>query len=221
MNPKFLVADVETTGLDPEVDKIVEVAWCELTNDTGIVLDSEFDTLVNPERSIPCDSAGLTGIRSKDVEDSPVIADIDFPQEEVILISHNAPFDYSFLKDHMNIVGTMCTLLLSRRLLPGPENYKLSTLSCHCELPRQLSHRALADVRDCAGVIEYMCEGLSYDLNQMLAYHNDDVILEFCQVGRKWNGHLWSEVPKGYLVWLLGGDFDRDSVNTAKYWLNK
>lgn len=222
--PRWIVADVETTGVDPEIDKAVEVAWCELEEDTGVVLDSEFSSLIDPGRDVPCSAAAVNGLRSSYLREQqpPRIEEIEFPEGEIVLISHNTDFDYEFLKDHMNIVDTICTMKMARRLLPGLDNYKLATLSCYLNLPQQISHRALADVRDCCGVIDNLCDRQGFQLPQLLRYMKANVVLKFCQIGRKHVGELWSDVPKSYLQWILReGTFDSDTNYTARYWLGR
>lgn len=219
--PKWIVADVETTGLDPTIDKIVEVGWYEVDSDLGFVPGTEFSTLVNPNMHVSCGAAGVNGCRDSVIasENPPTIDEVEFPRGPVILVCHNIKFDYQFLKDHLDIVDTLCTLVLARRLIPGSDNYKLSTLSCHLDLPMQLSHRTKGDVLDCANLLIRMCEELDITLDEMLAYSKEEIILTYCRVGAKWNGHLWSEVDKGYLNWILRNDFDADSIRAAKYWL--
>jgi DNA polymerase III epsilon subunit-like protein len=223
MRPKWLVADVETTGLDTTVDKVTEVAWVELDDDLGYVPGTEFHSLVNPQRKTSCAAGGLSGIRDSliEAENPPTIDEIDFPKEGVVLITHNVKFDIEFLKPHLNVVDSMCTLVLARRLIPGSDDYKLSTLSCHLDLPYQLSHRAMGDVWDCGNLLVYMCEALDWTLNQMLDYYKKPVILDYCRVGRKWNGELWKNVDKGYLAWILREDFDEDTKRAARYWLGR
>lgn len=220
---KFLVADVETTGTDPKTDKIVELAWVEMTQDLEYVPGSEFSSIVNPERDIPCGAAGIHGIRNSVIEEEnpPTIDQIEFPDSPLVLVCHNIPFDVQFLSPHMNVVDTICTLQMSRRLIPGSDNHKLSTLSCYLDLPKQNSHEAMGDVWDCGNLLAFMCSELEWSLDDMLAYSKEDLILETCTVGKKWTGKPWSEVDSGYLRWILSNEFDPDTMNTARYWLKQ
>ncbi|MEN8210049.1 MAG: 3'-5' exonuclease, partial [Candidatus Fermentibacteria bacterium] len=87
---KYIIADTETTGLDAPIG-VCEVAWIEI--DENLETVSEFDSLLNPGCEIPCGAAGVHGIRTEDVQDSPAIEDITFPEGEVCLIAHNVAYD--------------------------------------------------------------------------------------------------------------------------------
>lgn len=222
MTPTWLVADVETTGLDPTVDKIVEIAWVEMDEDLGFVPDSEFSSLINPERSVSCVAAGVNGIRDSviEAENPPTIDEITFPSGEVILICHNLKFDYEFLKPYMNIVDGMCTYVLSRRLLPDAPEHKLQTLSCYCDLPYQLAHRAIGDARTTGLLLEYLCEGCEYSLEQMLEYYHSRFLFTRMPFG-KHKGEMMKDVPRSYLGWLSQQDLDVDTRATVDYWLRR
>lgn len=213
-NVGIYVLDFETTGLVEPID-IIEVAWAKIGLDLNVI--EEYQSLVNPRRDIPCDSSALSGIRTAMVQDSPFVEDIPFPKEESIIICHNAAYDEPLARPHMNIVGTICTLILARRVLPDAPSHSLATLSCYCDLSPQLSHRAYGDVRDTLGLLDYMLEGLGWDLPKVFDYVNTPVRLERFPWG-KHKGVEMEKVPYSYITWVINNatNIDRDLAYTIK-----
>jgi DNA polymerase III epsilon subunit-like protein len=147
-DPKILVLDTETTGVEGEIG-VVEIAWVELDpDDLSFIPDTEHLHLTNPLMPINCGAAGVHGIRDEDItDDLPTLADLEWPEGEVVLVCHNVKFDRPLVEEYLNIAGSLCTYLLSVRSLPDAPDHKLPTLGCYCDLPRNLAHRALGDVR--------------------------------------------------------------------------
>ena len=123
----FTVFDLETTGMSPVNDRIVEIAAMrvELTGEY-----SEFHTLINPGRLIPHAASRVHHITDDMVADSPRFQHIghDFLEfaRNSTLVAHNARFDLSFLQESLARTGlplwqgkTMDSLLLVRKLYPG------------------------------------------------------------------------------------------------------
>lgn len=148
----FVALDIETTGLNPAEDKIIEIGMAKI--DGGEVVDS-YSTLVNPCVKISDRITGITGITDEMVEGKPVISDIigdiiEFTQDMPIL-GHNVIFDYSFIKKAAVNAGLdfkksgIDTLKLSRRLLPDVEHKTLEYLCGHFGIDAGNSHRAYDD----------------------------------------------------------------------------
>ncbi len=95
----FAVIDLETTGGSFRYEKIIEVA---IVIFDGEKITKEYQTLVNPERSIPPFITRLTGISNEMVADSPkffeVAKQIVKLTEDQIFVAHNVNFDYNFLR---------------------------------------------------------------------------------------------------------------------------
>src|SRR5438045_8257722 len=117
----------------------------------------KFLARVNTETPIPRFLASLTGISNEMVKNAPVFAELapkwlDFVSDSV-LIAHNAPFDTSFLNHeisrvypgHRMVNPHLCTVLLSRRTVPGLINYRLDTVADHFSIPIFDRHRAGSD----------------------------------------------------------------------------
>lgn len=152
----FVVVDLETTGPKTPPSRVMEIGAYRVSR--GRIV-AEFQTLVNPESPIPPFISKLTGITSEMVSRAPVFAEIitawlDFAGEAVI-VAHDAPFDVRFLNHEIARVfpgqrmanAHLCTVNLSRRVLPGLTNYRLHTLAEHFDIPLHNRHRAAADAR--------------------------------------------------------------------------
>ena len=147
-----VVVDLETTGLDPKRDKIIEIGALKIRN--GQITDS-FCALVNPGRKLEQRIVEITGITDTELEDALYIEEIlpsflEFAGKDD-LMGHSVLFDYSFLK--RAAVNRNCsferngidTLRIARRHLAELESRSLPFLCRHFEIPHN-PHRALSDV---------------------------------------------------------------------------
>ncbi len=150
----FVVVDIEATGAKMPPNRIIELGAYRIRG--GRIVDN-FVTLVNPEISIPRFVGTLTGISNDMVKAAPLFAEVapkwlEFV-EDAVLIAHNAPFDTNFLNHeisrvypgHRMINPHLCTVTLSRRVLPGLANYRLDTVAEHFSISIVDRHRAGSD----------------------------------------------------------------------------
>jgi DNA polymerase-3 subunit epsilon len=153
----FIAFDLETTGIHPETDRIVEIGAVRFRNDEPAEI---FETLIHPGIPIPPQASAVNGITDEMVAEAP---DLAVKLEEFAdfcgarpLVAHNAPFDFKFVETAVNlgrlkaprgVVLDSCEL--ARRIVPGVLNYKLSTLIAHLHLPTGNFHRAVDDARCC------------------------------------------------------------------------
>ena len=150
----FVVFDLETTGAKTPPCRVTEIGAYKVQG--GTIVD-EFHTLVNPEMPIPFFITMLTGISDAMVKDAPKFADVadrflKFIGDSV-LVAHNAGFDMRFLNHEVSRlfddcrVGnpSICTVQLSRKLLPDVDNHKLKTLAEYFSVELVNHHRANAD----------------------------------------------------------------------------
>jgi ATP-dependent DNA helicase DinG len=149
--PRIYVAlDIETTGLDPERDTIIEVGAVKFRGEE--VLDT-FASLINPGRPIPYQIQHLTGITHEDVKDAPPLPAVlprlrrfvgDSP-----IVGHNVGFDLSFLRRHNLFLDNagIDTFELAGILLPHAARYSLSLLTETLGITLPATHRALDDAR--------------------------------------------------------------------------
>ena len=150
----FVVVDVEATGAKTPPNRLIELGAYRIRG--GRIVD-RFLQLINPEIPIPRFVASLTGISNEMVKRAPVFADVapmwlDFVSDSV-LVAHNAPFDTSFLNHeisrvypgHRMVNPHLCTVRLSRRVLPDIANHRLDTIADHFSIPIVSRHRAGSD----------------------------------------------------------------------------
>jgi DNA polymerase III subunit epsilon len=160
---EFVVVDLETTGGSPASCEITEIGAVRVRG--GEVL-GEFQTLVNPTRSIPAFIAVLTGITDAMVASAPPLetalpAFLEFSRGAV-LVAHNAPFDLGFLRAGCERLGLawpdpehLDTARLARRVLTRDEapDCKLASLARLFRAGTTPVHRALADARATVDVL--------------------------------------------------------------------
>ncbi len=157
----FVVFDLETTGAKCPPCRITEIGAFRVSN--GRIVD-EFHTLVNPESPIPAFITQLTGISDAMVADAPRFSEVsdnllDFIGHSV-LVAHNANFDMRFLNFEVSRVygnyrvgnDHLCTVQLSRKLLPGIPNHRLKTVAEHYEIRLDNHHRAKDDAHATAEI---------------------------------------------------------------------
>lgn len=149
----YISIDLETTGLNPKTDRIIEIGAVKVID--GVCQDT-FSSFVNPGRRLDNRIVELTGIRDKDLENAPPIEELltglwDF-LGELPLLGHSILFDFSFLKKaavNQKIQfekKAVDTLKLARKFLPELEHKNLDYLCEYYRIPHQ-AHRALEDAR--------------------------------------------------------------------------
>lgn len=158
---RYAIVDIETTGGLVKRDKITEIAI--VLHDGEKVID-QYQTLINPERSIPAFITGLTGITNDMVADAPlfceVAKDIVLRTEGAVFVAHNARFDYGFLREEFARLGyaytrkQLCTVRLSKKLLPQLKSHSLDSLIRYFSLKVDKRHRALDDALATAEVFK-------------------------------------------------------------------
>lgn len=147
----YVTIDLETTGLSPKYEKIIELGAAKIRN--GKVTDV-FSSFINPGKTLPERIVDLTGINESDVSQAPYIEEVleqflEFLGEDVLL-GHNLVFDYSFIKKaavNQKLVFDkqgIDTLKISRRFLTELESRKLEFLCQHYGIKLD-AHRALND----------------------------------------------------------------------------
>lgn len=148
----YSIIDIETTGGNPYRDKITEVAV--FVHDGQKVI-KEYTTLVNPERPIPPFITRMTGITDQMVEGAPkfyqIAKELVELTRDTVFVAHNASFDYNFIRNEFRSLGydylrnNICTVRLSRKLLPGRASYSLGKLCNDLKITINSRHRAAGD----------------------------------------------------------------------------
>ncbi len=148
----YAVIDVETTGKGIKDNRITEICIVLLRGSTVI---DKFTSLVNPECVISPFITGLTGIDNDMVRDAPKFYEIADRIIEMtngaIFVAHNVNFDFNVIKGEFRNLGynfirkKLCTVRLSRKLIPGMLSYSLGKLCSSLHIPLEGRHRAEGD----------------------------------------------------------------------------
>ncbi|WP_289244525.1 exonuclease domain-containing protein [Methylophaga sp. UBA678] len=148
----MILLDCETTGGRASRDRITEIGLIEIKDGE---VQSRWQSLINPGRPIPPWIHKITGIDDEMVADAPAFEDIAESLyqrlKNVILVAHNARFDYSFLKQEFKCAGydysakTLCSVKLSRRLFPQHQGHSLDKIIQRHQIAVKDRHRAMAD----------------------------------------------------------------------------
>lgn len=168
---KYAIVDIETTGGSVSNSKITEIAI--LLHD-GTKVTKRWSRLVNPEMSIPLHITALTGIDESMVDNQPTFAEL---AEEVyhllsdcVFVAHNVNFDYSFLRGQLAACGfiwnatKLCTVRLSRKLIPGLPSYSLGKLCNTVAIEIKDRHRAMGDAEATAKLFSMLLARDEQDL---------------------------------------------------------
>ena len=157
----YVVFDLETTGFNPEKNKIIEIGAVKIS---GGKITERFSEFVNPKEPIPFRITELTSIRDDMVMGAPDIEEI-LPRfmefcEGAIMVAHNAEFDMSFIIADCRRQGFPCdftyidTVALARYLLPNLSRYKLDTVAKALGVSLEHHHRAVDDAECTAHIFE-------------------------------------------------------------------
>ncbi len=164
----FAVVDLETNGLRPRSDRIVEVAVCQL--DAQAVLERSYATLVNPGGEVG--RTDIHGIRPEDVRGAPNFAEVAPQLWELlrgrVLVAHPASFDIPFLASELRRCGAMlpteavlCTGELARAYMLGGQSryqrgWRLQDCCRMAGIRIEGAHHALGDATATAKLLHYM-----------------------------------------------------------------
>lgn len=224
----IVIFDTETTGIDSEKDRLVEIA--------GVDIDRaypHFTTLVNPQRDIPPEARAIHHIGPADVEHAPDeqtslrsmlnhFGDVD------VLAAHNAKFDAGFVARIAPILSIpyICTYKCALTAWPDAPKHSNQVLrywlglALDAELPIDLfPHRALYDAIVTRGILAALLR--TYSVPDLIHISANPVLLKRMTFG-KHAGDLWSDIPYGYLKWVTSqSDMNEDVLFTARHWMRR
>lgn len=148
MSRIYVALDLETTGLSPEHDSILEIGAVKFRAER--VLET-WSSLVNPQRAIPYKIIQLTGITQEEVDNAPTFSSLTGSLSRFVgkcpVIGHNISFDLNFLKHQGLILKNpyIDTFELASILIPHASRYSLNQLAQALGISFQNQHRALED----------------------------------------------------------------------------
>lgn len=162
---KYIAFDVETTGLSPYNDRIVEVGAVIFKNKVPV---KSFGSLVNPNRLISPSVTKINHITNEMLAAAPSEEEVysklyDFMKEamdgQAIVCAHNAKFDMDFLSETFKRLGYNAeilytdTLYISRSLVPDLDNHKQPTVAAYFGIVNENAHRAESDAEVCGKIL--------------------------------------------------------------------
>lgn len=232
---KIVVVDVETTGMEPPEAAVCEFA-AVIVHKRLLTEHGGRSSLVNPERPIPPEVRAIHHITDVDVVDAPLLDELlsDFQMAyfagerirliddpDLIFAAHFAEFDRKFLPQFKDRTW-LCTYRLAMHLYPEVPGFSNQVLRYCLLLPGPSSplppHRALPDAEVTANLLAFMLR--EHSVEELLEMQDKPVLLRKIRFGMH-SGSLWSDIPQGYLRWILDQDFDKDTRHTAMHYYNK
>lgn len=190
MRDIIVAVDLETTGFDPEYDRIIEIGAVKFQGER--VLD-EWHTLIDPGRPIPPYITQLTGIADRDVRSAPTLREV-LPALQrfigsAILLGHNIHFDLGFLRSAGLALSNplIDTYLVASVMMPSAARYSLLAVAMALGIAPGNAHRALDDSR--------MAMAVFHSLWQRALALPLSTLREIVRLGRQmpWDAHLFFE----------------------------
>lgn len=145
----YTIIDVETTG---KTNRMTEISVFKFDGKTVV---DEFTSLINPNSFIPAHITALTGIDNETVANAPYFEDVAQDvlniTEDTVFVAHNVNFDFNVISGEFKRLGIdfnrkkLCTVRLSRKLLPGHRSYSLGKLCKDLDINLVDRHRARGD----------------------------------------------------------------------------
>jgi DNA polymerase-3 subunit epsilon len=218
---KAIYFDTETTGINKDKDKIIEIAAFDATNERTFV------SFINPGFPIPPEATAIHHITDDLVADAPGFREVaekftEFCGDDAVLIAHNGDsFDIPFLAAESAKVDftfpkwrALDTLKWARKYRPDLPRHSLQYLREVYGIAPNQAHRALDDVMMLYTIFSKMTDDLPLEIIIELLSHKSK--LTHMPFG-KHQGKPLADIPKDYLKWLAGsGAFDKDENQELK-----
>lgn len=219
----FVCLDCESTGLEPEQDRIIEIAAARFTF-TQIL--QKFESLIDPERDIPETSQEIHKITLDMIQGKPkireVLPDLLKMIQGHILVGHGIGFDIALIaaEAKRNQIPTTIqqapyidTLRMARLYGESPIN-SLQRLREHFNIEPEGAHRAMSDVIVNIEVFKQLAKPYSSSA-EILKILQKPIKLRQMPLG-KHKGRRFDEIPLEYLLWAEKKDFDQDLLYSIR-----
>lgn len=231
------IIDTETTGFDPNVDEICEVASIDLKKVDGLFRAvNPLSTFCKISKPMPAQASAVHHIVDADLRGAPSLDDalvpfVEHDDAELVYVAHNADFDRSFLKPHIRAQRWICTYKVALRLLPDLPSHSNQFLRYHFGLIEPFGrardtldpHRALSDVY-VTGAVFLQLWMLAPSYAQMIAWSDEPPLKSRITFGTKHKGLRYDDpdVPTSYLRWIINeSSLDEGTKFSAQHWLDQ
>jgi DNA polymerase-3 subunit epsilon len=219
----FICLDCESTGLETDKDRIVEIAVCKFTFDQIL---EQYETLVDPECIIPQVSQEIHKISQEMIQGKPKIKEI-LPSllkmiSNHILVGHGITFDIALIAAEAKRHQVPCkimeqpyldTLRMARLYGESPIN-SLQQLRQHFNIQPEGAHRAMSDVIVNIEVFKQLAKPYS-TTESLFQILQKPIRLKTMPLG-KHKGRPFDEIPIEYLFWAEKKDFDQDLLYSIR-----
>jgi exodeoxyribonuclease X len=217
----FAVTDSETTGLDHNIDAVVEIGSLLVNWRGGVVIPHTtspyFETLVNPKRPLTPDNSAIHRLIDEDLVGAPYIDEAmeEFARwipADAVPVAHHLVFDAGFLPI---LSGGLCSKRLAMHVAPDAPNWKNQTLRYYFkEVARAKNirnlgdaHRAISDATVTATILPrlldlYLAQGGVDDIDALIAFAESPILLKHMWLGKHY-GKPFEDIDYGYLSWAL------------------
>ena len=156
---RLCFVDIETTGLDPSSEEIIEIGAVFV--ERGVVTGRR-QWLVRPGKPIPALITALTGLTDEEVAAAPRLEDIEAELSQALggwtLVAHNAQFERSFLGERIAQNAMLDSCEVAQLLFPERASHSLDALVRWLNIGRAARHRALDDAEDTFLVLAALCD---------------------------------------------------------------
>lgn len=224
----FVCIDCETTGLDLQQDRVIEIAAVVFTVDKELEV---FESLIDPKMPIPEASIAFHHITDDMVAGKPTL-DLVVPQllsmiRRYPIVGHSVGFDIALVAQAAEKAGIphslsnnriIDTLRMARLYGESPIN-SLEQLGKHFNIEVEGTHRAMNDVMINVGVFRYLLKQYR-NLNQLYAALDKPIQMKNMPLG-KHKGRPLKDLPLDYLRWAASKDFDQDLLFSLRTEINR
>lgn len=214
---KFVVLDTETTGIDPNSDKVVDISLVEVSRN-GI--KPLYNTLIHPNRDIPATASAVHHITLKHVADKPLFEAV-WPTimghlQDAVIVAHNAQFDRSMIPETGR--PWICSYRLARHLWPSAPGHSNQVMRywLGIDVDAEAAHSAAGDTlvtahlfyRELGYYRKHIAQ--SDQVEKLIEYVESPIPIHVMPFG-KHKGARLDEIPSSYFSWALQNMTDLDS----------
>lgn len=213
----LIVLDTETSGLKDPIG-VCEIGIIELDPATLDEVGRE-RALLDPVVPISAGASGVHRITNDMVADEPTLEEYfeivrgdPYANKDVVVVCHNAAYDYPKVQKHLGSSMPLCTLRLARKVFPDAENHKLATLKFLYNLGRRdsSSHSALDDVEDTVDLLRLIVKETGMTIPELLHFQRQPTVVHTMPFS-KHKGLPLKDVPLSFWMWLQRQDGEVDS----------